>query len=151
MSLETILLQSWKELWHILPFLIIAIMVGRVIEGFMPKKFVTKFLGKNHGGVFIGTFLGLFKPGPLYVTLPILNGFMKKGMSFAALSAYLTSSLIGGLFGFLLEVGYFGIKYSIVRIIITIFISIGSGYIFLFFENRGFFKKKIQIPKKEEV
>ena len=134
MSLETILLQSWKELWHILPFLIIAIMVGRVIEGFMPKKFVTKFLGKNHGGVFIGTFLGLFKPGPLYVTLPILNGFMKKGMSFAALSAYLTSSLIGGLFGFLLEVGYFGIEYSIIRIILTLLMSIGTGYIFLFLE-----------------
>lgn len=151
MSFESILLQSWNEFIKILPFLVIAVIFGKIIEVFMPKKFVKKFLGKNNSGIFVGTILGLFKPGPLYVALPVLNGFMKKGMSFAALSAYLTSSLIGGLFRFFIEVGYFGWKYAILRVIITILISIGTGYIFLFFENRHFFKKKVHIIKKSEV
>lgn len=151
MSLETILLQSLHEFLKILPFLILAVIAGKIIECFIPTKVVRRFLGKNHGGIFIGTFLGLVKPGPLYVTLPILNGFMKKGMSFAALSAYLTSELVGGFLRFFIEVGYFGIKYSVLRIIITLLMSIGTGYIFLFFENRHFFKKKIEMPKKDDV
>ncbi len=151
MSLETILIQSLKELLKILPFLVVAIIVGKAVEMFMPKKFVSKFLGRNHGGIFIGTIMGLFKPGPLYITLPILNGFMKKGMSFAALSAYLTSELVGGFFRFFLEVGYFGWKYSVIRVILTLLMSIGTGYIFLFLENKNFFKKKIEIPRKEDI
>lgn len=151
MSFETVLLQSWKEFLHILPFIIVAVIAGRIIEGILPQRFVKKFLGQHHGGIFMAAFLGLFKPGPLYVVLPILHGFMKKGMSYAALATYLSSSLIGGLFRFFLEVGYFGIKYSILRVIITILISLGTGYIFLFFEKKHFFKKKMHIPRQSEI
>ncbi len=151
MALETILLQSLKELWNILPFLVIAIIFGKIIEIFTPKKLIKRFLGKNHSGILLGTLMGLVKPGPLYVSLPILNSLMKRGMSFAALSAYLTSELVGGFFRFFLEIGYFGLEYSILRVIITLLMSIATGYIFLYFENKNFFKKKIRIPKKEEI
>ena len=83
MNIELILTKSLEEFIHILPFLVTAVIFGKVIETFMPDKVVKNFLGSNHSGILIGTFLGLIKPCPLYVTLPILNGFMKKGMSFA--------------------------------------------------------------------
>ena len=151
MNIELILTKSLEEFIHILPFLVTAVIFGKVIETFMPDKVVKNFLGSNHSGILIGTFLGLIKPGPLYVTLPILNGFMKKGMSFAALAAYLTSELVGGLFRFFLEVGYFGWKYSVLRVIITLIMSILTGYVFLIFERRGFFKKRLEMPKEDDI
>jgi len=151
MNIELILQKTIIEFLDILPILLIAIIFGRITEAYLPHKSVKKLFKNNHRGIFVASIAGMFKPGPLYVTLPLLNSLKKKGMNYGALAAYLTSELVGGPLRFLIEVGYFGWFYSIVRFIITFFMAIGTGYLFLYLEIRGLLYKKIkQITKKTE-
>src|SRR3989338_856525 len=144
MNIELILQKTIIEFLDILPILLIAIIFGRITEAYLPHKSVKKLFKNNHRGIFVASIAGMFKPGPLYVTLPLLNSLKKKGMNYGALAAYLTSELVGGPLRFLIEVGYFGWFYSIVRFIITFFMAIGSGYLFLYLEFKGLLYKKLK-------
>ncbi|MBI4451368.1 permease [Candidatus Woesearchaeota archaeon] len=140
MMYAEILARSGILFAKILPLVIIGIVAGKLVDVYVPKSFVRKYLNGN-GSLLAVSALAMLTPGPFYATLPVLDAFRRKGASYGIIVAYITSDLMVGPMRVFLETHYFGILYTVVRLVITYFISIGMGLGFMYVEKKGWLGK----------
>ncbi len=107
------------EMIQILP--LIAILSG-LINIWIPEKTIKKFLGKKSGtkGIIISFLTGGLSAGPIYAAFPFCNTLIRKGASISNIVIILSSWAVIKLPMFLVETSFLGIKFSILRYILTI-------------------------------
>jgi uncharacterized membrane protein YraQ (UPF0718 family) len=120
--------QSFIEMITFIPFLFI--IVG-LFDVWVPKEQIQKHIGQESGikGMVLVILLAMLQAGPLYGAFPVAYMLFKKGASIKNIFIYLGAfaSMKIPMLG--IEIGYLGIKFSLVRTLVSLPLFIGIGYL----------------------
>ncbi len=115
-----------KEMLYALP--VMFILVG-LFDVWVSKEKVQKHIGSSSGikGVLLIMLLAFVQAGPLYAAFPVAYILWKKGTSPTNIFIYLGASSTAKIPMLTFEIAFLGLKFSLLRIFITIpvFIVIG--------------------------
>ncbi len=116
---------------QILPLVILAFIVGGMIQILVPQELLSKWVGRESGlrGIFIGTVAGGLAPGGPYVSLPVAAGLLRAGASMGTMVAFMTGWSLWAVARLPLEVGIMGWKFTLIRITSTFFFPPIAGII----------------------
>lgn len=121
--------------WSFIKEMIIALPVMFVLVGlfdvWVSKEKVQKHIGESSGvkGVMLIMLLAFLQAGPLYAAFPVVYILWKKGTSARNIFIYLSSASIAKIPMLAFEIGFLGIKFSILRIMISIPVFIILGIV----------------------
>ncbi len=121
-----------------LPFMFI--LIG-LFDVWFPKEKVEKHIGAESGikGIFWVTLLATLQAGPLYAAFPVAYLLWKKGASIKNIFIYLGAFSTLKIPMLTFEIGFLGLKFSLLRTILTLPVFILIGFIMeLYFCNRQF-------------
>ncbi|MCS7185162.1 MAG: permease [bacterium] len=116
----------------IIPVLIIAFLVGGLIQMLLPKETIQKVVGSASGikGLFIAALMGSLTPGGPYTSFPIMIALMKAGADSGSVVTYLTAWSLTSVNRLIVwEIPFFGIKLAFLRYTLSILIAPTIGYI----------------------
>ena len=120
--------EFFIEMISFIPLLFI--LIG-LFDVWFPKEMLEKHIGKESGvkGIFLVILLAMLQAGPLYGAFPVAYILHKKGASVKNIFIYLGafSSMKIPMLG--IEIGYLGIKFTILRTLISLPLFILIGYI----------------------
>jgi uncharacterized membrane protein YraQ (UPF0718 family) len=120
--------NSLIEMITFIPFLFI--IVG-LFDVWVPKEKIQRHIGQESGikGIGIVILLAMLQAGPLYGAFPVAYMLYKKGASIKNIFIYLGAfaSLKIPMLG--IEIGYLGIKFTLVRTLVSLPLFIGIGYL----------------------
>jgi uncharacterized membrane protein YraQ (UPF0718 family) len=120
--------EFFLEMISFIPFLFIII---GLFDVWVPKEMLEKHVGRESGvkGIFLVILLAMLQAGPLYGAFPVAYILCKKGASVRNIFIYLGafSSMKLPMLG--IEIGYLGIKYTILRTLISLPLFIFIGYL----------------------
>ena len=120
--------QFFIEMISFIPLLFI--LIG-LFDVWFPKEMLEKHIGKESGikGIFLVILLAMLQAGPLYGAFPVAYILHKKGASVRNIFIYLGafSSMKIPMLG--IEMGYLGIKFTILRTLISLPLFILIGYL----------------------
>ena len=120
--------EFFLEMISFVPFLFIII---GLFDVWVPKEMLEKHVGRGSGvkGIFLVILLAMLQAGPLYGAFPVAYILCKKGASVRNIFIYLGafSSMKLPMLG--IEIGYLGIKYTILRTLISLPLFIFIGYL----------------------
>jgi uncharacterized membrane protein YraQ (UPF0718 family) len=120
--------QSLIEMVMFVPFLFI--IVG-LFDVWVPKEKIQKHIGQESGikGIVLVILLAMLQAGPLYGAFPVAYMLFKKGASIKNIFIYMGAfaSMKIPMLG--IEIGYLGIKFSLVRTLVSLPLFIGIGYL----------------------
>ena len=115
-----------KEMLFALP--VIFILVG-LIDVWLPKEIIQKHIGNSSGvkGIIYVVLFAFFQAGPLYGSFPVAYLMWKKGSSSTNVFIFLAATSTVKIPMLAFEIGFLGIEFTLLRIIITlpIFILVG--------------------------
>ena len=126
------------EMVAFVPFLFI--IVG-LFDAWFPKEKIERHIGRESGikGIALVIFLAMLQAGPLYGAFPVAYVLYKKGASIKNIFIYLGafSSLKIPMLG--IEIGYLGIRFTIVRTLVSLPLFILIGYFMEWYlKNKNF-------------
>ena len=133
--------------WSFLREMILALPVMFILVGlfdvWVSKEKVQKHIGDASGirGIMLIMLLAFLQAGPLYAAFPVAYILWKKGTSARNIFIYLSSASIAKIPMLAFEIGFLGIKFSLLRIFISIPIFIIVGTIM----GKYFTKNKCEI------
>ncbi|PIU82958.1 MAG: hypothetical protein COS68_06645 [Elusimicrobia bacterium CG06_land_8_20_14_3_00_38_11] len=117
----------FTEMIAFLPFMFI--LVG-LFDVWFPKEKVEKHIGKDSGikGTFWVILLAMLQAGPLYGAFPVAYMLWKKGASIKNIFIYLGAFSTLKIPMLTFEIGFLGLKFSLLRTLVTlpVFILIGK-------------------------
>jgi uncharacterized membrane protein YraQ (UPF0718 family) len=120
--------EFFIEMISFIPFLFIII---GLFDVWLPKERLEKHIGRESGakGIFLVILLAMLQAGPLYGAFPVAYILYKKGASVRNIFIYLGafSSMKLPMLG--IEVGYLGIRYTILRTLISLPLFIFVGFL----------------------
>jgi len=128
--------KSW---WAIL----LGILIGGIIQVFVPEKIIANLLARGKGSVFLAVILGFFASACSHGILAITVSLYKKGASTASTLAFLLAAPWANLAITLLLFSFFKIN-ALFIIFGALGIALISGLIFEFLEKRGIIEGKIK-------
>lgn len=122
---------SLKEMKFILPIFFVAVLIGVLIELYLPDKFITNLLGKNLWvAIPLATIAGVLFPIPRYATYPIAFALLLKGAGFGVIFALISGEVISeSIIRDVVEIKYFGIKFFSARMVLSIIFIIAGGFL----------------------
>lgn len=140
--------EFFSNLFLLLDAMSIYIMVGLLIAGVLkqliPEDFISKNLGKDStGSVIKATLLGIPLPVCSCSVIPIAQGLKKEGASKGAVQSFLISTPITGVDSILATFSFFGLLFTLFRIISSVIIAICVGLI----QNIAEKKEKVVKPQ----
>lgn len=116
---ETTFWRFFKEMLMILPCMFIII---GLFDVWIPKEKIEKHIGKGSGmkGIGLMILLAVIQPGSLYVAFPFAYLLWKKGSSLRNIFVYVGMFSAAKIPMLTFEIGFLGLKFSILRLILTI-------------------------------
>ena len=128
-GIETLLYLK-KIFLRVIPLLLVVFLITFVINYFVKPKKLIKYLGKDskYKGWIIAIISGIISTGPIYIWYPLLKELKDKGMKSGLMATFLYNRAIKIPLIPLLII-YFGLKYSIVLLIVMIIFSVIQGII----------------------
>ncbi|MEA2096345.1 MAG: permease [Candidatus Cloacimonadota bacterium] len=111
----------------------IAMGISTAIHFLIPENFAEKHLHDSKlSHLFYATLLGVLTPGPVYAIYPIVIVLKKKGIQNPILVAFLTGQTIIGPARAPFEIGFFGLKFYIYRILLALIMGPIAALLFIF-------------------
>jgi uncharacterized membrane protein YraQ (UPF0718 family) len=137
-------LKFFIEMISFLPLMFI--LIG-LFDVWFPKEKIEKHIGQDSG--FLGTvwviLLAMLQAGPLYVAFPVAYLLWIKGSSIKNIFIYLGAFSTLKIPMLMFEIGFLGLKFSLLRTIITLPVFIIIGYLMEYlFRNKNF---EVKSPK----
>ncbi|MDD4526922.1 MAG: permease [Candidatus Margulisbacteria bacterium] len=130
-ALVIILNNFWMFFREMIMFLPLMFVLVGLIDVWFPKEKVEKHINKESGikGMFLVVLLAMFQAGPLYGAFPVAALLWKKGSSIKNIFIYLGafSTLKIPMLSF--EIGFLGLKFTLLRTLFTLPLFIIIGYI----------------------
>jgi len=115
-----------NNFWGFIKEMILALPVMFILVGlfdvWVSRERVQKHVGESSGvkGVLLIMLLAFVQAGPLYAAFPVAYILWKKGTSAKNIFIYLSSSSIAKIPMLAFEIGFLGLKFSLLRIMISI-------------------------------
>lgn len=135
---EGILLAGVKtggvQLLKFLPIFVIIFLIMGLIEVMLPENIVETWLSDAAGfkGIGIAWLAGILTPAGSIMGFPVVAALYKAGVSTAILVTYITSVALLSFIRIPMEVGFYGIKLTSVRIAATILLPPIAGMLVRF-------------------
>ncbi|OHD19851.1 MAG: hypothetical protein A2086_00075 [Spirochaetes bacterium GWD1_27_9] len=136
--------DSFIEMISLIPFMFI--LIG-LFDVWVPKEKIEKHIGKSSGflGILWVILLAMLQVGPLYGAFPVCYILWKKGSSIKNIFIYLGAFSTMKIPMLAFEIGFLGLKFTILRTIITLPIFIIIGYLMeSIFDNKDFEVKSLK-------
>ena len=124
-----------KNFWGFIKEMILALPVMFILVGlfdvWVSKEKVQKHIGEASGikGIMLIMLLAFIQAGPLYAAFPVAYILWVKGTSAKNIFIYLSAASIAKIPMITFEIGFLGIKFSLLRIMLSIPIFIIAGII----------------------
>ena len=115
-----------KRFANILPAFLIMIILISIVLFLVPDKVISDYLGVNNKfvGVLIASFFGSITLMPGFIAFPLCGILLKKGVLYMVLAAFTTTLMMVGVLTYPIEKEYFGIRVTIIRNVISLFIAL---------------------------
>ncbi len=110
-----------------------AVLISAVIHFLVPDTYVKDRLGlgKNmRGRLPLIAIVGIITPGPIYAIYPLVFVLKEKGMSEENIVTFMTAQMMTGPARAPLEIGFFGLGFYLLRVILAFFLSILAGFMY---------------------
>ena len=128
-------------------YLLVGLLLAGILKQIVPDDFISKHLGKSStGSVFKATIFGIPLPVCSCSVIPLAQSLRKEGASKGAVQSFLISTPITGVDSILATFSFFGLVFTIFRVISSVIIAITVGLIENFIEKDD---KKTQEVKEE--
>lgn len=130
--------------------ILLGIVIGGVIEHFIPSKYISHILSRGEKKtIFYSVFLGFLMSACSHGILALAIQLHKKGASNAAVIAFLLASPWANVAVTIMLLGFFGLK-ALYLIFAAIIIAIITGFIFQYFEKIKFIEPNINQVEYDE-
>ena len=131
-------LMFFREMILFLPLMFI--LIG-LFDVWIPREKIVRHVGQGSGfkGIIWVVLLAMLQAGPLYGAFPVAALLWKKGCSIRNVFIYLGafSTLKIPMLAF--EIGFLGLKFSLLRTLFTLPVFIGIGYLLaVYLKNKNF-------------
>jgi len=116
------------------------ILIG-LFEVWVKKESVEKHLGKDSGamGYIWAILLAVTTVGGLYIAFPVASSLFKKGAKLSVIFAYIGASAICRIPMTIFESSFMGIKFSLVRLIVSIpLVIVSSVWLGNYLESKNY-------------
>ena len=129
---------------------LLGLFLGGIIDYYVPREYISKFLSKRSSGTILNAvFLGFLMSACSHGILALSIQLHKKGASNPAIVSFLLASPWANIPITIMLIGFFGFK-GLLIIISAILIAINTGLIFLFLEKKGLIEKNKNIVEVGE-
>lgn len=119
----------------------VGLILGGVIDRFVPKEYISKFLaGKDKKSIVYACSLGLLMSGCSHGILAISMELYKKGASVPAIIAFLLASPWANMTVTILLIGLFSTK-ALYIIFSSVIIAITTGFIYQFLDSKNLIER----------
>lgn len=120
--------KFFLEMVFVLPAIVVLLGLFAV---FVPKEFITRYLGKTSGvkGFVLALGLGALPTGPLYIAFPMASALLSKGARRANIIVFLTAWACIKLPQELMELSFMGPAFTAARLALTIIAAAAMGFI----------------------
>ncbi|MEO0292603.1 MAG: permease [candidate division WOR-3 bacterium] len=139
------------EMITFLPFMFI--LIG-LFDVWFPKYKVEKYIGKSSGikGTIWCILLAMLQAGPLYGAFPVAYLLWKKGCSIKNIFIYLGAFSTLKIPMLTFEIGFLGLKFSLLRTAVTLPVFILIGYLMEFYlKDKNFVVNQPALTGKENL
>lgn len=128
MNSLTITANNAKEMLSIIPP--IFVLLG-LLDVWVKRETMIKFMGEGSGllGILFAFFLGSAAAGPLYAAFPIAGILLKKGSKFSNVLIFIGAWSTTKVPMLLMEASYMGMRFTIIRLVLSLFGIIAITYI----------------------
>jgi len=141
-ALNESLLSYLRLIWWAV---LLGLVIGGVIDYFVPEEFIFKYLGqKKKRTIFYAVIAGFFMSACSHGILAISMQLYKKGAGTPAVITFLLASPWANLPITILMFGFFGIK-ALWFILAAIGIAVITGYVYMGMEKIGFIEKSKEV------
>ena len=115
-----------KRFINILPAFLLMLILISVVLFLVPDELISDYLGSNNKfmGVLFASFFGSITLMPGFIAFPLASVLLKKGVAYMVLAAFTTTLMMVGVLTSPVEKAYFGIKVTILRNAISLFIAL---------------------------
>jgi len=125
--------QSSQVAWDYLKEMILIIppvfLLMGLIEAWIPKNKIQKWLGKESGftGIIISFMLGTLPTGPLYVAFPMTATLIHKGASYTNIVVFLGAWGALKIPQLMVEIKFLGLAFTLLRFVLTLIVLVLMG------------------------
>ena len=111
---------------NILPAFLIMLVLISIVLFLVPDKVIANYLGADNKfiDVLLASFIGSITLMPGFIAFPLCGILLKKGVLYMVLSAFTTTLMMVGVLTYPIEKQYFGMKVTILRNVISLFIAL---------------------------
>ncbi len=115
-----------KRFVNILPAFLTMIILVSIALFLIPDEVISNYLGIDNKlvGVFWASLFGSITLMPGFIAYPLCGILLKQGVPYMVLAAFATTLMMVGVLTYPIEKEYFGIKVTIVRNVISLFIAL---------------------------
>lgn len=114
-----------------LPVLVIAFLIMGLIEVLLPQALVERWLSDAAGwrGLAVAWLAGALTPAGSIIGMPLAAGLLRAGVSASVLVTYLTSLATLSLIRVPMEIGFYGWRLTMVRVIASLVLPFAAGIV----------------------
>ncbi|MGB6329294.1 MAG: permease, partial [Halarcobacter sp.] len=118
-------------------YIMLGLFFAGILKQIIPNDFVSKNLGNDStGSVIKATIFGIPLPVCSCSVIPIAQGLKKEGASKGAVQSFLISTPITGVDSILATFSFFGLIFTVYRVVSSVIIAICVGLIQNFIEKK---------------
>lgn len=146
-ALNKSLLDYLKIIWWAV---LLGILIGGLIDYFVPEEFIFKYLGgKKKGRLFYAVLAGFLMSACSHGILAISMQLYKKGAGIPSVITFLLASPWANLPITILLFGFFGIK-ALFFILAAMLIALFTGFVYSGLEKLGWIEKSLKVSTKTD-
>lgn len=128
-------------------YLLVGLFIAGILKQIVPDDFISKHLGKDSiGSVIKATIFGIPLPICSCSVIPLAQSLRKEGASKGAVQSFLISTPITGVDSILATFSFFGLVFTIFRVVSSVIIGIVVGLVQNVAEKN---EEKIEVIKEE--
>ena len=115
-----------KRFTSILPAFLIMLILVSIVLFLVPDIVISNYLGANNKlvGVLLSSFLGSITLMPGFIAYPLCGILLSKGVPYMVLAAFVTTLMMVGVLTYPIEKEYFGVRVTIIRNVLSLFIAL---------------------------
>ncbi len=120
-----------SQFLQFIPILAIAFLLMGLVDALLPPDMVERWLTDASGwkGLGIAWLAGVLTPGGSIIGMPLAAGLAKAGVGAGVLVTYLTSLAVLSMLRVPLEIGFYGWRLMLLRVLASLVLPIGAGVI----------------------
>lgn len=118
-----------RTLWNMLPLLLLAFLLGGLIQVAVPPELIESWMGDESGlrGMAIGTLAGAAVMGGPYAVLPIIAGIYRAGAGTGTAVAMITGWALLGVGQVIMGLAFIGTRFTLLRILLVLPFPLAAG------------------------